>query len=201
MGTQLDGLGHVEIDKVHYNGVPLEDILDPKGAKKFGMEKVPPIVTRGVLLDMVAYKGRFLRGGEAITPADIEGCIEMEDVEIRPGDVVIFNTGWMRLWMKDNEKFLESEPGITVSTARYLAEKHVVAVGTDQWCTEVVPMEDPETLYPVHQELLAKNGIYLMQNLVTEKLAQDKVYEFFFVFTHPKIKGTVQGIGQPIAII
>ena len=207
IATQLDGFAHVGCDYTFYNGVKHTDIIGPTGAKKFGMEKVPPIVTRGVLVDMVAYKGRNLGPREAIHLGDFKACLKKEGVELRAGDAVIVHTGWMRLWNVDNKKFLTSHPGIEQDVARYLVEKGIVGIGTDQWATEVFPHEgfpkEGSFFIPCHVILLG-NGIHLFQCLVTEGLAEacaaDKKYDFFFSFTHPKLKGTVQGIGQPIAI-
>ncbi len=205
IGTQLDGFAHVGCDYIFYNATKHTDIIAPTGAKKFGMEKVPPIVTRGVLVDMVAYKGRNLAPREEITLKDFKACLEKQGVTLREGDVPIINTGHMRFW-DDPEKFLASNPGIMPDVARYLVEKGIVGIGTDQWCTEQFPHDNfPGTGFfiPCHVILLG-NGIHLFQNLVTEELAkacaEDGNYEFFFCFTHPKLKGTVQGIGQPIAI-
>lgn len=205
LSTQLDGFAHVGCDYIFYNGVKHTDIISPTGAKKFGMEKVPPIVTRGVLIDMVAYKGKNLEPREAISLKDFKACLKKEGVELREGDVAIVNTGHMRHW-DDPKKFLASNPGIMPDIARYLVEKGVVAIGTDQWCTEQFPHDNfpgKGFFIPCHVILLG-NGIHLFQNLVTAELAKacaaDKKYEFFFCFTHPKLKGTVQGIGQPIAI-
>jgi kynurenine formamidase len=208
LATQLDGFAHVGCNYTFYNGVKHTDIIAPTGAKKFGMEKVPPIVTRGVLVDMVAYKGRNLGPNEAIHLDDFKACLKKEGVELRKGDAAIINTGWMTLWGVDNKTFLTSCPGIEQDVARYLVEKGVVGVGIDQWATEVFPHEGfPKKkdafFIPCHVILLG-NGIHLFQCLVTEELAKacaaDKKYDFFFSFTHPKLKGTVQGIGQPIAI-
>jgi kynurenine formamidase len=203
IATQLDGFAHGGCNGVFYNGVKKEDIIDPKGAKKFGMEKVPPFVTRGVMVDMVAYKGRNLAGGEVITLKDLKGALKKAGVELRPGDAPIIHTGWMQLWDVDNEKMLKSVPGIGEDVAWYLVEKGILGVGTDQFTTEVMPMADKDTFFPCHTILLG-NGIHLFQNLVTEELAKacakDGKNEFLFIFTHPKLKGTVQGIGQPIAV-
>jgi kynurenine formamidase len=201
-GSQLDGFAHINIGTKFYNGFDMKDVFSPVGVKKFGMEKVPPIVTRGVLIDMVAYRGRNLGPQEPITKEDLQGFLKKHNLEIRPGDAVFINTGWMRHFGVDNVKFISTEPGITIGAAKWLRdEKRVVGVGTDQWATEVFPNnDDPGLIFPVHQELLVKGGVHLLQNTVLDKLAEDKVYEFCYIFTHPKITGTTQGIGQPIAI-
>ncbi|MDZ7760348.1 MAG: cyclase family protein [Desulfovermiculus sp.] len=203
LSTQLDGFAHVGHDHVFYNGVPESEIVDPSGAKKFGMETVPPIVTRGILVDMVKYYGRNLKDSEEIPLKDFKQYLIDHNLKISKGDAVIIKTGWMRLLGKDNERFASTNPGISEDIAWYLVKQGVVGVGTDQWCTEAFPHSDDAAFLPVHVVLLG-NGIYQFQNLRVDELAKqcknDGKYEFFFCFTHPKIRGTVQGIGQPIAI-
>ena len=53
---------------------------------------------------------------------------------------------------------------------------------------------------PVHQELLTKNGVYILEHVDTRGLHDDGVDEFLFVMGIPKLRGTVQGIVNPIAI-
>ncbi len=203
LGTQLDGFAHVGSEHVFYNGAKSAEVIDPSGAKKFGMEKVPPIVTRGVLVDMVACKGRYLEAGEHITLEDFQACMRQQNITLRPGDAPLIHTGWMRWLGVDDEKFMGGVPGITQNVARYLVEQGVVGVGTDQWTTDTMPYGDGYVI-PCHVILLT-NGVYLFQNLVLAELASKSAeqgrYEIFFSFTHPKLRGTVQGIGQPIAIL
>ncbi len=209
LSTQLDGFAHVGHDHVFYNATPQKDIVDPSGAKKFGMETVPPLVTRAILVDLVDFLGRNLGDSEEISLEDFKACLAKHDLQIQPGDAVLINTGWMRLLGANDKKFAASNPGIGEDIAWYLVDKGVVGVGTDQWNTEVFPHQGfPKDIYgagfvPCHVILLG-NGIYQFQNLRLAELAEackkDGKYAFFFNFTHPKIRGTVQGIGQPIAI-
>ena len=209
LSTQVDGFAHVGHDHVFYNATPQKDIVSASGAKKFGMETVPPLVTRAVLVDMVDFLGRNLGDTEEISLKDLKACLAKHNLQIQPGDAVLINTGWMRMLGTDNKKFASSNPGIGEDIAWYMVDKGVVGVGTDQWNTEVYPHKGfPNDLYgagfvPCHVILLG-NGIYQFQNLRLAELAaackKDGKYEFFFNFTHPKIRGTVQGIGQPIAI-
>jgi kynurenine formamidase len=76
----------------------------------------------------------------------------------------------------------------------------VVAVGGDGWAVEAIPPEDPNEAFPVHQILLARNGIYILENMNVGPLAADKGYEFLFVLGQPKFAGAVQAIINPIAI-
>src|SRR6201990_3436705 len=83
VGSQLDGLGHLGIEHVYYNGNKLLDFADPTGLKNLGIEKVPPMVTRGVLLDMAAYFQTDLgKEGKGLHVQEIEEVAKKQSVEI-----------------------------------------------------------------------------------------------------------------------
>ena len=200
VGSQLDGLGHLGVNHVYYNGNKVADFADPTGLKKLGVEKIPPMVTRGVLLDMAAYYGTdIVKEGTAFNVKEIEEAAKKQGVEIRQGDVVLFHTGWLSLIGKDDKRFGGVEPGLGVEGAKYLAGKGVVAVGADTWGLEVLPFEG-KTVFEVHQILLAMNGTYILENMDTAELAKDKGYEFLFVLGQPRFKGGVQSMINPVAI-
>jgi kynurenine formamidase len=201
IGSQLDGLGHIGVDNVFYNGNHLKDFAETTGLKKFGIEKVPAMVTRGVLLDMAAHLGvDVVKEGTAFNREEIEAAASKQGVEIREGDVVIFHTGWLSLIDKDPQRYGSVEPGVGRDGARYLASKGVVAVGADTWGVEAIPFEENAGVFEVHQILLAKNGIYILENMNTATLAKDKAWEFMFVLGHNKYKGAVQSMINPVAI-
>jgi kynurenine formamidase len=201
IGTQFDGLGHVGIGELFYNGNRRGDFATPDGLKKLGVENVGAIVTRGVLIDVAKFKGvPSLNAPYAITVADLTGALQRQKVDVRPGDVVLIHTGWGGLWMKDNAKFGASSPGIGVQAGEWLASKEVVVVGSDNWGVEAFPNPDASLSAPVHQLLLARNGIYIHENLATEGLARDNVYEFAYVFAPLRLKGATGSPGNPIAI-
>jgi kynurenine formamidase len=201
IGTQFDGLGHLGIGDLFYNGNKKSQFATPDGLIKLGVENVGAIVTRGVLIDVAKFKGvPRLQSPYEITVADLTGALQRQKVEIKPGDVVLIHTGWGSLWMKDNAKFGANSPGIGIPAGQWLASKEVVVVGSDNWGVEAFPNPDPNVTAPVHQLLLAKNGIYLHENLATEDLARDGVYEFAYVFAPLKFKGATGSPGNPIAI-
>src|SRR5687768_6603993 len=201
IGTQFDGLGHVGIGDLFYNGNRRTDFATAEGLTKLGIENVGPIVTRGVLVDVARFKGVAQLGASyEITPADIQGALKMQGVDIRPGDVALVHTGWGALWMKDNARFLASSPGLGVAAAQFLADREIAMVGSDNWGIEVSPNPDSSLAGPVHQLFLARNGIYQFENLATEELARDNVYEFAFFFAPLRLKGATGSPGNPIAI-
>jgi kynurenine formamidase len=201
IGTQFDGLGHLGMGDLFYNGNRRSEFAQAEGLTKLGIEHVGPIVTRGVLIDVARFKGvEQLSARYEITPADLKGALQRQNVQIRSGDVVILHTGWSSLWMKDNARYGDSEPGIGVAAGQMLVEAEVVAVGADTWGVEVMPNPDSGLSAPVHQLFLARNGIYLHENLVTADLARDNVYEFMYVFTPLPLKGATGSPGSPVAI-
>jgi len=205
VGTQFDGLGHVGTringEDVFYNGFKRSEFGTAAGLGKLGIENVGVFVTRGVLIDMAGYKGvDRLPVGTVITAADLQDALKQQSVELTEGDVVLIHTGHGTLWMVDNEEYNRGAPGIGMEAALWLAEKQVAMTGADTWPVEVIPSEDAELAFPVHQELIARRGIYNFENLNLAELAADKVYEFAFMFAPVKFKGATGSPGNPVAI-
>ena len=201
IGSQLDGLGHMGVNHVYYNGTHAKDFVASKGLKKFSIHELPPIATRGVLLDMAKLKGvDVLPAGTPFNQQEIEAAARAQNVTISSGDVVLFHTGWLNVMETDQVRFMAGEPGLGVGGARYLASLGVVAVGSDTWAVEVLPSEDNSQAFPVHPELLAKNGVYILENMDTRELAKDGVSEFLFVLGAPRFVGAVQAVINPVAI-
>jgi kynurenine formamidase len=201
IGTQLDGLGHIGVGDRYYNGLKWGEFANIAGLKKLGTEKIPAMVTRGVLLDMAAYLGvDVIKEGTAFNKAEIDGVAKKQGVEIRQGDVVIFHTGWLSLIDKDPKRYATAEPGVGREGARYLVSKGVVAVGADTWAVEAIPFEKDAGVFEVHQILLPMSGTYILENINTAELAKDKAYEFLFVLGQNKYQGAVQSMINPVAI-
>lgn len=202
IGSQVDGLGHAGIDNLYFNcnRAPAFAMVD--GLKKLGIENVPAVATRGVLLDMAGYfNTEIVKEGTAFNRAEIEGAMKRQGInEIEKGDVVLFHTGWMKLLGKDNERFVSANPGLGREGARYLASLGVAMVGADTANFEVIPFEKDAGLYEVHQILLALNGIFILENMNTEEMAKDQAWEFLFTLGVPRITGGVQAIINPVAI-
>ena len=201
IGTQIDGLGHLGIDGYFYNGLRSEDFLTPDGLTQLGVEHLPPIVTRGVLLDVAGYLGKKqLAASEAINADLVRKVAKHQGVSIGKGDVVLLHTGWMDMMQVDAAKFIGLQPGVDLSAARYLVKLGVVAVGSDTGALEVRPSSVATHPYRVHGLLLANYGVYVLENIVTRDLAADETSEFLFVLGQPRLATSVQAIINPVAI-
>jgi len=205
VGTQFDGLGHVGVrvngEDLFYNGFKLSEFGDSYGLKKLGIENVGVIFTRGVLLDLAAYKEvERVEAPYIVTVEDIQGMLAKEKIDIQEGDVVLFHTGHGNLWMKDNEKYKANNPGPGVTASKWLIEKKIVMVGSDTTATEAIPGENKDRFAEAHQQLLTRNGVYNHENLDLSALAKDKVYEFVYVFAPLRLKGATGSPGNPFAI-
>lgn len=213
VGSQIDGLGHAAIDNVFYNGLQPKDFYHRTGLKKFGVDQIPPIVTRGVVLDVLGYlkdqgsksvinKGgaEMLAAGTAINRAEIEGAAERQGVTFQKADVILLNTGYMKMAELDPAAAKAGWPGIGVEGAIFLASKNPVAIGGDTLGTEAFPAEKEGEFVPVHQELIVKRGIYILENMVTAELVADEAWEFLFVLGAARFQGAVQMVINPVAI-
>ena len=203
IGPQLDGLGHLGgPDGVYYNCNRAEDFADIKGLTRLGIDKVPPIVGRGVVLDMAGHAGvDAMEAGQFFTTADVQAVEKKQGTPIRAGDVVLFHTGWTDAMLaSDPEAWAAGEPGIAEAVADYLASRDIVAAGADTWGLDVVPPEHPERPFQGHVTLLKENGIYILETMNTGPLVRDGAFEFLFVLGQAKIKGAVQMIINPVAI-
>jgi kynurenine formamidase len=202
IGSQLDGLGHLGIDNVYYNCNKAADFAKTDGLTKLGIETVPAVATRAVLLDMTGYfNSNPVKEGTAFNRAEIEGAMKRQGVKsIEKGDVVLFYTGWGKLIGKDNKRYNAGEPGLGIEGAKYLASLGVAMVGSDSWGVEVIPFEKNAGVFEVHQILLAINGIYILENMNTEEMVKDKAWESLFTLGPSRLTGAVQAIINPIAI-
>ncbi len=198
IGTQIDGLAHLGVDHHYYNGITGKEVASSRILQP---ADIPPIVTRGVLIDMTRQYGKpMLEVGDTYNRAEIQAAMKAQGVTIGKGDVVLFHTGWMAGKMvSDRDVYRSREPGIGEDGAQFLADLGVVAVGSDTVALEALP-SPPGKTFIVHQTLLAKNGVHILETIDTNQLAADGVKEFLFVLGIPRIVGTVQMVINPVAI-
>jgi kynurenine formamidase len=200
--TQWDGLAHVYYDDRLYNGFPASDVT-PRGAAHVAIDQqAKGIAGRGVLLDLARLAGvDRLEAGRVITPTDLDAACAAQGVDVGPGDILMFRTGWRR-WMSvdhDRDGFMGGEPGLGLACCEWLRERDVAAVCSDNWAIEVMPLEDPQVHLPVHMVLIRDVGMTLGEMFDLEELAADcaadNVWECFFTAPVLKVTG---GVGSPI---
>ncbi len=202
MGTHLDALGHVGMNGIYYNDHRIEDIADENGLHRLGADKIPPIISRGVLLDIPRVRGcSMLSEGDIVGVRDLEKAEELAGTTVRQGDVVLIHTGWGALWMTDNTRYVAAEPGLGVEGAHWLVGRRIAAAGADNFGVEIIPGEDPDLFGPVHQIMIRENGVFLMENIKTEELAAAGIYQFLAAITVVKAKGATGSWISPAAIV
>jgi kynurenine formamidase len=189
LGTHLDALSHLQIGDRGYNGWSVAELAGTAGVTRLGVETVPQIVTRGWLVDVSG-----LDAGAVIGPEHVAG------IDPEPGDAVLFHTGWGANW-SDPELYLAGEPGPGLALAGWLADRGVALTGCDTWSFGPVPAENPDRPFQVPQELNAKHGVFIVENLDLAELAGAGVREFALVLTHPKLRGATGAWTSPIALV
>ena len=210
VATQIDGLAHIVIgdDNHWYNGFKESEWGGNFGVRKCDATTIPPIVARGVMLDIAAVrKVDALPAHYGISPSDVDRACHAQNVELRPGDVVLFRTGTLRYWGPDGADHAKigehDSAGITLDTAKYLVQQFgTIMIGSDTSGLEQGPAPvGSDTFIPVHKYLLVEQGVHIAEFHYLEDLAKDKVYEFCYVAATSKIAGTTAGFTmRPLAM-
>lgn len=201
VGTQFDGFAHQTIGNSMYNCFKVDDVSTRTGFTKLGIQNTGALVTRGVLIDILALKGvDMLADTYEITVQDLQQALARQKLTLQPGDAVFIHTGWGKLWEKDNARYQRSRPGIGVAAAEWLARQNPMLVGADNGGVEVAPNPDSKLSLPVHQIMLVVNGIHLLENMKLDELAAKSAYEFAFIIEPLKIQGGTGSTVAPIAI-
>jgi Predicted metal-dependent hydrolase len=206
-GTQWDALGHIFRNGQMYNGFSAGEVSS-RGARRGGVENMPTVVSRGVLLDVPRLSGRqTLEPGEAILPEHLDAVCDAQGVEIRQGDVLIVRTGDMgnRRQRPGWDGYSAGDaPGLSLLTAPWLHEKKIAALATDTWGAEVRPNELPGTFQPLHLILIVSMGLLVGEiwdlDALAADCAEDGRYEFLFVGPPLVVPGAVGSPLNPQAI-
>jgi kynurenine formamidase len=199
-GTHVDTLNHFGYHNRIWNGFSADDHLGSLHWTKAGAEKHPPVIARGILIDVAAAHGvDVLPDGHAIDAAQLRDALRRQGTEMHAGDVVMVRTGRGSTW-PSAELYLPREPGIDKNGSAFLAESGAVMVGADNIAFENLPSPDPDNWLPAHTYLLAEAGVPIMEVVDLEELSQEECYEFVFVGACLKIRGATAGPIRPIAL-
>ena len=202
IGSQLDGLGHLGEHGMYYNCLDEKEISVITGLTKLGTHDVPPLVGRGVILDMAKQAGvDVMEAGQSFGSAEIKAAAEAQGVEFREGDIILFYTGWTDVTFKENPALWgQAEPGLDNEGAEYLATLNPIAVGADTWGLEAVPPKEGDKVFYGHVTFLKENGIYILETMNVGPLLDEGVNEFMFVLGQNRIQGAVQAMINPVAL-
>lgn len=199
VGTHIDTLNHFGYNGEIFNGFSARDHLGARNWTKCGPEKHPPILARGVLLDIAGLHGvSRLPPSYAIGQADILACLKHQNTEIRPGDVVLIRTGLMEIWPK--AEFSYNNPGLNREGAEFIAKHGAIMIGTDTMSFEVSPSSHDVNYFPVHTYLLAEAGVIMMEMAQLDEIAADKLYEFAFFGAAIKLRGATGAPMRPMVM-
>jgi kynurenine formamidase len=201
-GTHIDALCHQSDALTLCGGVPVDEVQTPRGFTRHGVEQIPPIISAGVLLDVAAKDGvESLEPGRVVTATDLDECCERQGVSVEAGSVALVRLGNARFW-DDEERYLAG-PGMDGSAARWMIERDVLAVGADNMAWDAPGFEDPELgcILAGHLILLARQGIYIIENLALDELAASGHHIFEFVCTPLKLVGATGSPVRPVAVV
>lgn len=199
MGTHIDALNHFGLNGKIWNGFTPGKYLGNKGWKKTGAETIPPIIARGVLLDVADLKGPLPKNYR-ITAKDLQLSLEKQDMKLKRGDVVLIRTGRAQYY-EDSEHYLDNYPGISLDAVKWLVEdQEIMLLGADNLSFEAFPPEREDNWVPVHTYLLAEKGVMFIEQMYLEELSKDRQYEFAFIASSLKLRGASGSPMRPIAI-
>jgi kynurenine formamidase len=199
LGSHLDAPAHIQAHGRVFGGHRVHDVYDDFGWKANGAETVPPVMTRGVLLDVPRLLGRDrLEDGFEVTVDHLRRCLADSGLELRRGDAVLVRTGKMADYHGDGSVYFAAGPGVGVEAGLWLYEQGLAILGSDTSATEPFPFPDPNDT--VHKALLVERGVYLVEILRLDELAAARVPEFLFVCLPLKFRGGTGSWVRPIAV-
>jgi len=211
-GTHWDGLCHASWGGKIYGGRDANTITYD-GASVCGIEKIGPLTSRGVLLDIAELFGvEELAGGHAITYEDCVNAEERQGVTVRSGDILLLRTGMMAkarsgdVVSYGSGTLIEGAPmpgfpGVGLGAVEFFFDREVAAVATDTITFEVMPWDPavPGAILPIHCITLVMMGLTQGQNFDLEELSadckEDGQYDFLLEASPQPFVG---GIGSPV---
>ncbi|GAB3037632.1 cyclase family protein [Parafrigoribacterium mesophilum] len=204
VGTHIDALAHVShLGKLH-GGSDAGEVRNG-GYPDHGVNTIAPMVRRGVLLDIPKALGlEVCRAAYEITPTDLTTALQQQGVQLGDGDVALIRSGWGRRFAAGTDSYLGKEtgvPGVGEAGAHWLADRGVLAAGADTIAFEQLPAGAGHAVLPAHRVLLVDNGIYIIEALDLEELAESETYEFTFVLVPLNLIGATGSPVRPLAVV
>jgi kynurenine formamidase len=204
-GAHIDAHAHMTVgEEDRWHGGSARTDLGDFGPLVGDATEIPPLWRRGVLYDVPGHRGvTALGAGEPIGADELLAIEAATGVAAAAGDVALVRTGYLSAWPDPERLAAHRGAGPDLSAARLLVDRGVVATGSDTETYEVQPAPDrgePANPQPVHTLLLIERGVYILESLDLETLAQAGVREFLFVALPLAIRGATGSMVDPVAV-
>jgi kynurenine formamidase len=200
VSTHIDGLAHVAAEGRIFGGHEVAEVRTDHGFTAHGMEQVPPILTRCLVLDVAALHGTdALPDGYEITVDDIRSALAAAGAEIRAGDAVLVRTGKVREFYTDPDAYQRAQPGVGADAAIWMYDAGMALLGTDTTGTEPIPFVDEKRT--THRVMLVERGVHLVENLFLDEVAAEGVVQGLFVCLPLRITGATGSWVRPVVVV
>jgi kynurenine formamidase len=203
VGAHIDALCHVTCgDAGWFGGYTPESDLGDFGPDRCDAAAIPPIILPATLLDVAGHRGvSTLPAGDGIGAAELEAVETAQASPIAPRSAVLIRTGLMRHWHEPDAFHANAGAGPDLDAATWLRKRGAILVGSDTPTVEQVPTTSPTNPHPVHDYLLRREGVHLVENLDLEELAEARAYRFLLLCLPLKIAGATASFVRPVAVV
>lgn len=218
LGSKINGLLHCGVGSSFYGGRKAEDLVSDHGVTVLDTTTWgPPLLTRGLLIDVLALKqaqgatrdleptrdgSSVLRGGYRLTVEDLEQAAARQRLPaFEPGDALLVRTGWVRLVRSDPERYRAASPGPYLREARWLARTRPALVGIDSWMFATSDADVAgRQVSPTLQLMLVRYGIRIGEGMLLEELAEAGVDRFVLCHDPLRVVGATASNAPATAI-
>lgn len=204
VGTHIDALAHVSQGGMLHGGIDAAEAQVGGRFMELGIHTLKPMVCRGVLLDIPAVIGAEVCAADhEVTPDNLDAAVERQGTAPRPGDVVLIRTGWGRRF-DEEESFIGKEtgtPGVGEAGAKWIAATGVRAAGAETVAFERIAPGEGHSVLTAHRVLLVENGVHIIETMVLEGLARERVYEFLLILIPLNLVGATGSPVRPLALV
>jgi kynurenine formamidase len=196
-GTHIDALSHFSSDGALHGGLSAADVQRGGRLRRLGVDAIAPVIYRGVLLDVARARGvDRLEPGEGVSKEELMRVCQLQEIDIRADAAVLLRTGWGARDLYGKPEYFASPPGPDLGGAGWLVTQGVKLTGSD---THMYEQANPDT--PVHKALLVDAGVYLLENLYLQELAEAEAYEFALVVAPLPLVGASGAPLRPLALV
>jgi len=204
--THVDTPAHYFWQGKIYNGRSANLITSREGARVESVDLLRDgVVSRGVLLDVAALRGRWLGSGEGVMPEDLEAAERAQNLRVEAGDILLIRTGYYarRLAEGPRHPLKDGAPATHVACMPWLRERDVAMLGSDTH-NDVSPATHPGLGNVVHIVGLVGLGLWLIDNANLEELAKAcaarRRWEFMLTIAPLRLEGVTGSPVNPIAL-